>query len=172
MSPFVRTRQRGFTLIELLVVISIIGFLSSIALASFDSARARARDAQRIQALNQLKTALEAYRSDFGDYPQILTADGTAVSCVEPSSVLMDSAQGLAMLVPKYISKLPKDPINTSGSCYWYVSRNSNYYSALTCEGKVTEYHLSFKPEKTLNLPRVWVNGAAWNPARYCVVVQ
>ena len=38
---------RGFTLIELLVVISIIGILSSFAVVSLNSARAKARDALR-----------------------------------------------------------------------------------------------------------------------------
>ncbi len=53
--------DRGFTLIELLVVIAIIGILSSVVLASLNSARAKSRDARRIADLKQIATALELY---------------------------------------------------------------------------------------------------------------
>lgn len=58
--------RAGFTLIELLVVISIIGVLASVVLSSLESARAGARDAQRISDLRQIQTALEMYRNDHG----------------------------------------------------------------------------------------------------------
>lgn len=63
------TKKRGFTLIELLVVISIIGLLSSVVLASLNTARIKARDTSRLSALHQLQTALELYHSQYGQYP-------------------------------------------------------------------------------------------------------
>jgi len=61
-------RNRGFTLIELMVVIAIIGLLASVALASLESAREKARDATRIATIDQIAKALELYRLKTGNY--------------------------------------------------------------------------------------------------------
>ena len=60
---------KGFTLIELLVVIAIIGLLSTIAVASLQHARAKARDTVRIANLTQITKALEVYYDEHGAYP-------------------------------------------------------------------------------------------------------
>lgn len=70
--------DRGFTLIELLVVISIIGLLSSVVLASLSTARASARDSERIAAVKQIQNALELYALDHGgDYPGYINPNTT-----------------------------------------------------------------------------------------------
>lgn len=66
--------NRGFTLIELLVVIAIIGILSSVVLASLNSARTKSRDARRISDIKQLQLALELYNDSNGNYPATLDA--------------------------------------------------------------------------------------------------
>lgn len=70
----INKKQHGFTLIELLVVISIIGLLSSIALASFSGARQKARNVKRLSDIAQYKTALRLAFND--SYPLPLTALG------------------------------------------------------------------------------------------------
>ena len=72
--------KKGFTLVELLVVISIIGLLSTIAIVSLGSARAKSRDTKRIADMKQISTALEQYYSDLGGYPAVGTMLATWVS--------------------------------------------------------------------------------------------
>ncbi len=62
--------KKGFTLIELLVVIAIIGLLSTLAVVSLNSARAKARDAKRVSDVKQLSTVIEmeAANSSSGGY--------------------------------------------------------------------------------------------------------
>jgi prepilin-type N-terminal cleavage/methylation domain-containing protein len=75
---FYFSRNKGFTLIELLVVISIIGLLSSVVLATLNTTRIKARDAQRIAALRQIQNAIELYADDHGgDYPGYSSNENT-----------------------------------------------------------------------------------------------
>lgn len=98
-------KQRGFTLIELLVVIAIIGILSSVVLASLNSARQKSRDARRIADIKQLQTALELYydAQSTPGYPATLT-----------------------LLAGTYIPTIPLDPTaqatnGTTGGNYAYT---------------------------------------------------
>ena len=97
-----KTRNRGFTLIELLVVIAIIGILSSVVLASLNTARQKGRDARRISDVKQIRTAMDLYYDSAQSYPLSI---GTA-----SSSVLVTGG---------YISTIPTDP--TTGASYSYA---------------------------------------------------
>ena len=117
----------GFTLIELLVVIAIIGILSSVVLASLNSARAKARDVKRQSDLTQLRTALEFYFDSNGSYP---------VGCWNYFEA--QGANYIPGLSPTYISQLPRDPLpgqqcpgsigdNSNWRTYYYCSNGSSY---------------------------------------------
>lgn len=107
-------RGRGFTLIELLVVIAIIGILSSVVLASLNSARRKGRDARRISDIKQIQLALEMYQDSSGtnEYPE--EAGGNIVPA--------------ATLAPTYIPSVPLDPLTGAG--YPYINLLS---SSTTC---------------------------------------
>ena len=68
---------RAFTLIELLVVVSIIGILTSLVMSNMNSARERARDAQRKSDLRSIQTALRLYYNDANAFPEVLPAWGS-----------------------------------------------------------------------------------------------
>lgn len=64
--------KRGFTLIELLVVIAIIGILVAVVTSSFITAQKQTRDSRRKADLEQVRQALETYRSENSFYPTVL----------------------------------------------------------------------------------------------------
>jgi prepilin-type N-terminal cleavage/methylation domain-containing protein len=125
----------GFTLIELLVVIAIIGILSSVILASLNSARAKARDAKRKEDVIQLRTALAGYYADNGSYPlpyPSIWGGVTTASCGTNAGTKGATAY-IQGLVPTYISELPTDPGTTASStCYGYLyASNGTSYKLL-----------------------------------------
>jgi prepilin-type N-terminal cleavage/methylation domain-containing protein len=142
--------QKGFTLIELLVVISIIGLLSTVVLGSLNSARAKSRDAKRLQDLVQMRTALELYAQDHGgQYPLNIddgaesTALGTSIGC-SGYSTGDTVANGL---VPTYISKIPEDPKPSGANCYVYMSSGVDYKFLIL----QTVESIGGTPPKTIN---------------------
>jgi len=114
--------SRGFTLIELLVVIAIIGILSSVVLASLNTARTKGQDAARISNVKSLKTALEMYYGDNNGYP---TSSGTS-----NGDVPLNDATLVSKLVPKYIPSMPAILISDGDRYYGYgvtTGVTSNY---------------------------------------------
>jgi uncharacterized RDD family membrane protein YckC/type II secretory pathway pseudopilin PulG len=73
-------------IIGALVLFAIIGILAAVVLASLGGARTKARDAQRVLAVNELQMSLELHRSTTGTYPQSLQE----LNANEISSLPMD----------------------------------------------------------------------------------
>ena len=76
-----RASTKGFTLIELLVVIAIIGLLSSIVLASLNTARGKSKDAVVQSDLGTVRTQAELHRKGSpGCYPGVAGAGVCALT--------------------------------------------------------------------------------------------
>ncbi len=70
----------GFTLVEIVIVIGIMALLSSIIYTSFDGAKAKGRDQQRVADISTIQLALEIYFNKNRQYPDSLNKledDGT-----------------------------------------------------------------------------------------------
>ncbi len=97
---FSSKNSRGFTLIELLVVIAIIGLLSSVVLASLNSARAKARDARRLSDAKEMAKAI------------VLAQDSVPVAFTGCTTAKLNVATCTLPDLATY-----KDPINSGATC-------------------------------------------------------
>lgn len=104
----VSTRRGGFTLIEILVAISIVAILTMIGITNFRVANKKARDGKRKGDLEQIKAALELYRTDEGEYPGSVSFGGT----IESGGTT-------------YMNPVPDDPNEDYNYYYW--SDNDTY---------------------------------------------
>lgn len=116
MRESVFARAKGFTLIELLVVIAIIGLLSSVVLASLNSARKKGRDARRVNDVRQLQLALELYYDKNNNYPQVTDLD---------SSTLVSDG---------FLSAIPHDPSDQRDYSFAYATNGTNYHIGASLE--------------------------------------
>lgn len=107
---------KGFTLIELLVVISIIGVLSSVAMTSLNAAKTKARDTKRLSDMEQIRLALELYKSDHGFYPDENSSNGSWEMSYEDGADFLDALKDEGY----FPNGVPVDPVNVAGTCYYY----------------------------------------------------
>jgi len=89
----------AFTLVEMLIVIVIIGILIAALLPRLQGAQNMARDTARQTALSQLQSAIVAYQSQAGKWPELVSAKGGT------------GTAGLKVLIDDGImSSIPADP--------------------------------------------------------------
>lgn len=102
-------------MIELLVVIAIIGILSSVVLASLNSARSKARDTKRIADFRQIQTALELFYDQYGRYP-VTAGAPTWDGHWQFFSTCLETGAGCGFATPGFqppISKVSQDPLDS-----------------------------------------------------------
>lgn len=100
--------KKGFTLLELLIVVGLISILVTIGSNLYTYSQKKARDARRASDLENIRVALENYRSNnsSGNYP----ATGNLNALVSGG----------------YIPKLPVDPLSNA-FVYYYSASGSDY---------------------------------------------
>ncbi len=137
-----RTKE-AFTLIELLVVITIIAILMGLLFPAFQGAQNQAKRTQTKNDVMQIVTAVNAFYTEYGQYPVPGTADSTVGGTSAPNDKLFDALRGIDVAVnPKAISFLTvsdvKDPLNprsgigtTTGKGQCFDSWGSPYFVAI-----------------------------------------
>ena len=127
-------KKRGFTLIELLVVVAIISLLASIVLASLSTARAKGRDARRMEDLHQIAIALELYYNSNNNYPKFLY-QLTEGGYIANADVLKDPLVQNNLPNSNLLANVPQDPLGSTSYghpcrpdyCYAFFPKNIDY---------------------------------------------
>jgi len=95
-----KKKKGSFTLIEVLVVATVIALLAAAGIVSYSQFLRQSRDAKRKADLEQIRGALEMYRSNNNYYPTNLN------TLTQP---------------PKYIETIPTDP-KAPNQIYYYTA--------------------------------------------------
>lgn len=117
-------RKQGFTLIEVLVAVTIVAVLTAAGVISYSSVNKRSRDAKRKSDIEQLRSALEMYRTDYSYYPKVNTVNFNNVSNLDP------------LLVSDYLPGIPTDPQVSGTVFYRYKATDPSggqYYGYCLC---------------------------------------
>ena len=111
-------KKGGFTLIELLVVIAIIGILTSVVLASLNSARDKGGDAAVKANLSNLRSQAALYYEDNGN----TFGPNTGTSCTTTGSVFADTRVAAQLGAAVTASGGGSSATCANGTTLWVVS--------------------------------------------------
>lgn len=160
-------RRRAFTLIELLTVMAIIGVLAGITFGVVRGVQERAAISQARSELATLAQALEAYKKQYGDYPQTGSSGGNSGATATATSV---EGQLFNALMGKLGPKL--DPIQ--GKQFIEASKFSLQTTNLPSAGNTTSVANAFvDPWGRMYLYYYRTNAAgvpAWKQSSYILL--
>lgn len=148
-----KTQKNSFTLIEILVVATIIGLLAAAAAVSYSSLSRGSRDARRKADLEQIRAALEMYRSNNNSYPS-----SVAVDC--SLSTGLTDVNGNT-----YLSNVPEDP-KCINYFYYYTSFPTGCTTA--CNDYTVGAYLE-GTTSTCTSPPTCSSGSPGTPCNYCL---
>lgn len=115
MPKTIKKINTGFTLIELLVAMTVMAVLIAVGLLSYQGSKKAARDGKRKADIEQIRSALEIYRSDCKTYPTSNLPWGLPLT-------------GFGTCAGTYMSVVPQD----LGACQYYYSGALNTYRLCT----------------------------------------
>ena len=95
MQPIRNTIQKGFTLVELLIVVIILALLAAIVVPQFASSTDDAKLASLDTTLGNVRSAIDLYYQQHGEYPGELTAVDAACTATDGTGTGGAGAQGV-----------------------------------------------------------------------------
>lgn len=155
------TKRSAFNLIEMVVAVTIIAIIVSGAAVSVSSFRQKSRDAQRLQAIKQIQTALELYRGQENSYP-------AAITFGQP---LMGSTSSTTYMNPVPNNPTVTNTTNCPSSNYSYTLDSGGKYKIQIClergdtvrnAGRYCVTPEGFVPGYCLDVPLTIANLALW----------
>ncbi len=151
--------KKSFTLIELLVVITIIGILTAVAAVSYSTLTKSSRDTRRKADIEQIRAALEMYRSNYGYYP------------ITGNVWLAPSNGGIVSSTTGFIGARPSDPISTQ--FYQYTANPGgpacNNTPGFFCSDYVVGAFEEVNPPGCTLAPTANCNTSPASPCNYCM---
>ncbi|MDP2091015.1 MAG: FISUMP domain-containing protein [Candidatus Gracilibacteria bacterium] len=135
---------KGFTLVELIVVITILAILGTIAFISLQGYSTSARDSTRVSDLSSMKTSLELFQLDAGNYPKptglvSITYSGTTVWNQGTFGETVFANLGK-------LDKIPKDPLTDKEYTYSVLVNGNQYQLGGIVEGNDISYRPPLTP--------------------------
>jgi prepilin-type N-terminal cleavage/methylation domain-containing protein len=128
-------KQKGFTLIELLVVIAIIGILSSVVLASLNTARGKGSDAAVKSAMSSLQAQAAIYYDGAGAQTYLnggaAVTSPTLAACTEAGTVFTD---------PQAANIVQNIFLNGNASTALCTASSTAYTISVTLKGSGTSW--------------------------------